>query len=856
MVRAVTIKTSAERRELPGAQFSVRSASGADFGGQIGEGLQALSQGATDMSGALENAELLRLQEQRQLRDFTLAADYTQFVADSETSLAEAGQNMEGGAWEFQKNFMLNNDASFEQWATERGLSETEQAEWRAKHADVRRGFSSRALNAEFSERNRFYTTTVGNAVVALSTRIDQDPTTFDGSVAEMEALIERANVSPAQKEALRLAGRQDLAAALGTALVQRDPDQFLRMTGGVVRSSVDVLSAKLPADVAAAVAQVESGNRDGLISEDPDGAGPAGGGAVGRMQLLPATAQRMANKLGVEFDVERLRTDGAYNRSLGEAYLKELTDRYDGDVFLAITAYHAGEGNVDGWLESVGDPREGGISREAWLNGVEARGNPRSAAYPRKVLAELGAADALTGGVPGGETVELDPRLADLPYEERIRLRGVAEQRKNQQRQADQQQQREAYQSRLNALQIQVIDGTASDEQITAAREAGWLTDAGDIQNLNNLARQRAQETAAIDLYDTMTGSGAAFDPYNNDHKDAVNAAFTRDPSASNLQAIVDRTGFVPPAAASFVRGGLLSKDPERVKAVASLAAEVITRSPNAFTAFEGGVAINASAIEFLRLSELGFSSDQAASEVMRMNDPQEAERRRAAAPQVNAFSEQLRQSTSFDISTTDFGGRALDPRQTAAVNADYSAIALEHFEQYANPEAARVYARRQVAALWGEGANGTIVKYPPEKIYPTVGGSHDYLYRQAAARVQASAGVEVDPRQIFLMPVPGVTGAEWRAGRPPAYQVFYRTERDGQFVYDTIPGGYRFNVPATSSGQAFTFEGDAGVRAYLGQDSQRNEAGFNEVRERGRVGRAGEQTTREALANVAGLL
>lgn len=803
MVRAVTIKTSAERNELPGAQFSARSASGADFGGQIGEGLQALSQGVSDMSGAMENAELLRLQEQRQLRDFTLAADYTQFVADSETSLAEAGQNMEGGAWEFQKNFMLNNDASFEQWATDRGLTETEQAEWRAKHADVRRGLSSRALGAEFTERNRFYTTTVGNAVVALSTRVDQDPATFDASVAEMEALIERANVSPAQKDALRLAGRQDLAAALGTAIVQRDPDQFLRMTGGVVRPSADTLSAKLPADVAAAIAQVESGNRDGLVSEDPDGAGPAGGGAVGRMQLLPATAERMADKIGVAFDVERLRTDGDYNRSLGQAYLQELTDRYDGDVFLAITAYHAGEGNVDGWLQSVGDPREGDITREAWLSGVESRGNPRSAAYPRKVLEALGAADALSASPSGPGTVEtadLDPRLADLPYEERIRLRGVAENRINQQRQADQQQQRQAYESRLNTLRLQVIDGTAGADQIAAAREAGWLNDAADIQNLNNMVSQRQQETAAVDLYDSLASTGGAFDPYNNDHKAAADAAFARDPSASNLQAIVDRTGFVPPAAAAFVRGGLLSKDPEQVKTVAALAAEVITRSPNAFTAFEGGAAINASAVEFLRLSELGYSSDAAASEVMRMNDPQEAERRRVAAPQVNAFREQLRRSTNFNVSTADFGGRALDERQTAAVNSDYSAIALEHFEQYANPEAARAFARRQVAALWGEGANGTIVKYPPEKIYPPVNGSHDYLYRQAAERVRLSTGAEVDPRQIFLMPIPGVTRSQWREGGRPNYQVFYRTEVDGQAVYDTIPGGYNFVVPTAA--------------------------------------------------------
>lgn len=146
---------------------------------------------------------------------------------------------------------------------------------------------------------------------------------------------------------------------------------------------------------VAAAVMQVESGGRNGLMSADPDGAGPAGGGAMGVMQVIPETAQRIAGQLGLPFDANRLRNDPAYNQQIGKAYLKELLDRYNGDTFLAVTAYHAGEGNVDGWLRSVGDPRSGGITREAWLAGVESRGNPRSAEYPRKVLAALGAGRA-----------------------------------------------------------------------------------------------------------------------------------------------------------------------------------------------------------------------------------------------------------------------------------------------------------------------------------------------------------------------------------------------------------------------------------------------------------------------------
>lgn len=145
------------------------------------------------------------------------------------------------------------------------------------------------------------------------------------------------------------------------------------------------------------AIIQVESGGRNGLVSADPDGGGPAGGGAFGVMQVLPDTARRIAGKLGLPFDENRLRTDRAYNEQIGTGYLSELLDRYRGDTFLAVTAYHAGEGNVDGWLKSVGDPRSGAISREAWLEGVKGRGNPRSAAYPRKVLAALGAGQSQT---------------------------------------------------------------------------------------------------------------------------------------------------------------------------------------------------------------------------------------------------------------------------------------------------------------------------------------------------------------------------------------------------------------------------------------------------------------------------
>jgi soluble lytic murein transglycosylase len=71
--------------------------------------------------------------------------------------------------------------------------------------------------------------------------------------------------------------------------------------------------------------------------------------GAIGLMQLLPATAEGIAKRTGGSAFVVDDLYDPELNVRYGAWYLRHLLDRY-GDERTALAAYHAGQGNVDTW--------------------------------------------------------------------------------------------------------------------------------------------------------------------------------------------------------------------------------------------------------------------------------------------------------------------------------------------------------------------------------------------------------------------------------------------------------------------------------------------------------------------------
>ena len=76
--------------------------------------------------------------------------------------------------------------------------------------------------------------------------------------------------------------------------------------------------------------------------------------GAVGLMQLLPATAQGIADRTGGSGWHERDLVNPELNVRYGSWYLRHLLDKYENEE-LALAAYNAGQANVDRWREEGG---------------------------------------------------------------------------------------------------------------------------------------------------------------------------------------------------------------------------------------------------------------------------------------------------------------------------------------------------------------------------------------------------------------------------------------------------------------------------------------------------------------------
>lgn len=108
-----------------------------------------------------------------------------------------------------------------------------------------------------------------------------------------------------------------------------------------------------------------------------PDARSPAG--ALGLMQLMPATGRKLAQQLKSRLSDLRQLLHPELNIRLGSYYLRQLTRQFDGHAALATAAYNAGPKRVRQWT-----PTES-IAADIWIDTIPYA---ETRQYVRRVLA------------------------------------------------------------------------------------------------------------------------------------------------------------------------------------------------------------------------------------------------------------------------------------------------------------------------------------------------------------------------------------------------------------------------------------------------------------------------------------
>jgi membrane-bound lytic murein transglycosylase MltF len=147
------------------------------------------------------------------------------------------------------------------------------------------------------------------------------------------DSLVSETRETVSERDALQIEAARRFLRERHTRLTHVEIDRLSRVVVAAAHEN------ELEPMLILAVIAVESGGDAFAVS-------PVG--ALGLMQILPPTGQELAERLGVPWRGPQTLFDPYVNVRLGAAYLRELADRYDGEISTALVAYNWGPGHID----------------------------------------------------------------------------------------------------------------------------------------------------------------------------------------------------------------------------------------------------------------------------------------------------------------------------------------------------------------------------------------------------------------------------------------------------------------------------------------------------------------------------
>jgi muramidase (phage lysozyme) len=675
---------------------------------------------------------------------------------------------------------MADVDKSNADWL--KTVPEGDREQWRARLAASRAQISVQALRTEFQTYDGFQTTKLTGAQDQFLRGIDQTPEALQAYIKSNDELVDQTNWADGVKAQKKAEFAQNATKAYALARTKQDPQGTAEALGA---------PRNIPAPAAAllnTIAGTESpdynvihgGARFNSYADHPRVPvlityGPHKGktsDAAGRYQFLSRTWDEAKRALNLPDFSPASQDKAAW--------------------WLAQRDYRTNTGR-----DLNADLASGDISKVR--SGLSPTWEGLQKINDAQFSERIGKGGSVTPRTP-------DPNLVGLSYADTLRFRDAATQAAARQQNAATAQQTEQYNNWWNQFQTDLFDGKIGREAITAARADNRLTDITDIVKANSIVDKREAQGVSFNAFTAKSDTpGAVWNPYDKADKDAVAAGVAQ--MGNTPQAAFDvwnKTGILAEAGSVTMRGGLVSTDPQRVLASATIAGNMLTRNPNAFAGVTGGNELASAGVTFNHLvNERGLTPEEAAKRIARENDPEYRSKIKVTEDAVKTFQADLFKTdqTSAIIDQFDPPGlfntpkAPFDPGQRRALLNDFVEAAADRFKERGDPDEAKAFAFAELKKNWGV-SRGMMVKFPPEKAYPPSGSPtapHDYIYQQAAADVKTTAGRDVKHEDIFLLPLTGGQTAEaYRSGKPAPYQLWYRSVDPAtkQVTYDTVPG------------------------------------------------------------------
>jgi len=802
--------------------YNPMRADASEMGSAVGAGLSSTGDDLKRIAAGFKA-------DQDKLDGFNLQKSYIEFQSQEAQNFADAQRGVSNGAKDFTKTYLGGADAAtptnkpaddnsddaedptptggFDaraaKWIAD-NLADADpatKAQWEAKMAGLRSGQAAQALRTEFAERDRYYSSEVNSSLDKLKTGIDQSPAALDAYKQQGHEVIDSSGLSAADKQAQHQWWDNNAALAYGVAKTRDNPEAMATSLGS---DNVGYF-AKLRAQ--------ESGGNANASSTTSS--------ASGLYQFTNGTWASVVNS--PEGKAAGLTLAGKNDPTQQDAGVRILTKQNSSALTSAglpvneknlYLAHFMGAGGAVDFLNRMKAAPDANAA-EAFPDAASA--NPtvffnkggESGPQGSRTLAQVyaiqtqrfgGAAPALTP----------DPNLSALTYQQRASLRDAAERETVQQTNFAQTQATNAYNTWFNDFQTKLHDGSLGMQDIHNARANGQLTDYKDITAAEGIVQSRDKAQADITSFNARAADpNAQWNPFSTDDKRIANAgvkALGNTPEAG--LAVYQRTGIVPEATSTMLRGALVSTDPQKLESAANIAANMLTRNPQVFAGAQGQSDLENAGMMYKHFTnDLGLSGQEAAQRIANMNSPDYQAKVKVRNDDVKSFQSDLASPTKSDalgvlqqalMPTRGPMGllghqdiNTMPPEQKNAMLLDYAELASQHFEQYGDKNAAKSYAVQQLQKMYGV-SNGALMKFPPEKAYPPApDGTFDYIYNQAASDVKSRTGTDVKPKDVFLVPLPnGATAEDFKAGRPPSYAVGYTHLVNGVPTPDILTG------------------------------------------------------------------